>query len=352
MSELATKTRENQSAADPQKRTVLDLIRAQEKAIQIALPRHMTEERFTRTVITEVRRNPALLKCDPMSLLASIMLSAQLGLELGPLGHAYLVPYKREVTFIIGYQGMVDLARRSGQVSSIQAFAVHEGDDFHYQLGLNPDIHHIPASGDSGELTHVYAVAKYKDGGFNFVVLTREDVEKYRARSAAGKNGSGPWGTDYEAMALKTAIRRLWRWLPRSPEMLRAATADETAPREITTDIADVLALDVPESDPQVEDEVEDAEVEPTWEQLISEMAVGDRWADLADLLGEVPEGTKSQLVDAAEHLDVLLDSLDLADRGFAATFGISMSQGKEDLEDAVEKAWVRARELYSEGEG
>lgn len=257
MSQLATATKENAVAkSDPQKRTVLDLINQQKKAIEVALPSHLDTERFTRTVLTEVRRNPALLKCDPMSLLGAVMLSAQLGLELGPLGHAYLVPFKNEVTFIIGYKGMVDLARRSGQVSSIQAFPVYEGDEFSYTYGLNPDIHHVPAEGSERKLTHVYAIAKYKDGGFNFVVLTRDEVDSYMNRSPSANAQSSPWKTDYEAMALKTAIRRLFRWLPVTPEITQIATvADETAPRGISTDVVADLELT------HDEDDIEDAEL-------------------------------------------------------------------------------------------
>jgi recombination protein RecT len=75
------------------------------------------------------------------------------------------------------------------------------------------------------DLTHVYAVAKLEGGEPIFTVLTRNEIEKYRNRSRASK--SGPWVTDFEAMALKTGIRRLFRWLPKSAEMARAAAIDE-----------------------------------------------------------------------------------------------------------------------------
>lgn len=270
MSELATRTKENAAVQkDPAKRTVLDLIHDQQGAIERALPKHLSSERFTRIVLTEVRRNPSLLKCDPMSLLGAVMVSAQLGLEPGPLGHVYLVPYKREVTPIIGYKGYIDLARRSGQVASIQGYAVYPEDEFRYSLGLNPDLVHIPDDDgprDPAKLTHSYAVAHYRDGGYNFVVCTRNRIESSRKRSASGRSSkSSPWTTDYEAMAVKTAVRRLSTWLPVSPEFAAAMQVDEQpAPRQILTDMVEAYdesgeLLDSP--DATDDEDVEDAEI-------------------------------------------------------------------------------------------
>jgi len=106
--------------------TIFDLIQKMTPAIQKALPSQLDPNRLARIVTTEIRRNPKLLKCKKESLLGALMLSAQLGLEPGPLGHCYYVPYKDECQFIIGYKGMIDLARRSGQISSIYAEVVCE----------------------------------------------------------------------------------------------------------------------------------------------------------------------------------------------------------------------------------
>lgn len=261
MSELATRVKEHEVVKDdPAKKTVLHLIHDQQKAIQLALPQHMTAERFTRIVLTEVRRTPQLLGCDPMSLLGSVMLAAQLGLEPGPLGHCYFLPFGREVTFIIGYKGMIDLARRSGQISTISARAVFAGDTFSYRYGLNDDLQHIPARDtglDPEKLTHVYAVAKFKDGGHQFVVLTRSDVESYMKRSPSAKAKQSPWKSDFVAMALKTAVRRLFPFLPISPEVSQAFTyADEAPVHGVSVDILSDLALSMPD-----DEDIEDAEV-------------------------------------------------------------------------------------------
>lgn len=204
----------------------------------LALPRHVTADRLARVALTEVRRNPVLARCDQHSFLGAIMLCAQLGLEPGgPLGHAYLVPFENkkagrlEVQFVIGYRGMIELARRSGQIASIEARAVYEGDRFECRFGLDSDLVHIPDwdsphRGSPEKLRFAYAVAKLKDGGVQFIVLSRRDIEAARA---ASKAASGPWQTNYEEMALKSAVRRLFKWLPISVELAQAIEQDERA---------------------------------------------------------------------------------------------------------------------------
>lgn len=193
-----------------------------------ALPKHVTPERIMRIALTEINKTPKLKECDPIGLFGSIVQSAQLGLELGgALGHAYLVPYGKQAQFIIGYRGMIDLARRSGQMVSLQAHTVHENDEFNFEYGLNEDLRHVPARGERGPMIAVYAVAKLVGGGHQIEVMWKEDVDAVRRSSKAG--GSGPWRDHYEEMAKKTAIRRLFKYLPVSVEMQRAVSLDEQA---------------------------------------------------------------------------------------------------------------------------
>lgn len=242
-------------------KTVLDLIQAQQPAIRRALPSGMSAERFTRIALTEVRRNPKLAACDPYSLLGALMISAQLGLEPGPLGHAYLVPFGKECTLIVGYKGMIDLARRSGNISSIVAREVCENDEFDYAYGLDDYLRHKPTLTDRGKVIAYYAIAKYQDGGHTFLVLSPDEVEKYKKRSKA--RGDGPWVTDYEAMAKKTAVRRLAAFLPLTVEAARALEVDE---QTIDFDLARMEVVekitDTPDTEnPEEAEEAEEAEL-------------------------------------------------------------------------------------------
>ena len=186
------------------------------------------------------------------------------------LGHAYLIPFNtkkngewhKECQLIIGYRGMLDLCRRSGQIQSVNAYCVHEGDDFSYQLGLHPDIHHVPAAtAKPGAMTYVYAVVQLKDGGTQFEVMSRAEIEAVRNNSQgykqAEKNAqkyhkeiNSPWASHFEEMAKKTVLRRMFKYLPMSIEAARAVENEERADRgEKPVDFIDVDWTDKDEAE-------------------------------------------------------------------------------------------------------
>jgi recombination protein RecT len=190
------------------------------------ISRHLNAERLNRIAYTEIRSNPKLLECDPWSLVGGIMKAASLGLEIGNgLGHAYLVPYGKEVTMIPGYRGYIHAALRTGLVKVIQSYPVFQGDQFDYVLGLNPDIRHKPAGNrDPQQLTYVYAFAKM--GTETLIdVMGKHEVEMIRQRSKAANNG--PWVTDYVEMARKTVIRRLCKYLPMNEDLSELGMLEE-----------------------------------------------------------------------------------------------------------------------------
>ncbi|AYK60084.1 MULTISPECIES: recombination protein RecT [Bacillus] len=248
--QLANKVNSVQKEDKP--KTLADYLNDMKPELQKALPEHITPERITRIALTTIRSNPGLQQCSPASLLGAVMQSAQLGLEPGLVGHCYFVPFNKkikgqngapdqwvkEVQFIIGYKGMIDLARRSGHIESIYAHAVYEKDEFDYELGLHPKLVHKPSTGHRGEMTHVYAVAHFKDGGYQFDVFSKQDIENVRLRSKSKDNG--PWQTDYEEMAKKTVIRRMWKYLPISIEIQRQVAQDETVRKDITAEAQSV----------------------------------------------------------------------------------------------------------------
>lgn len=219
--------------------------------LAMALPKHMSSDRMARIVTTEIRKTPALADANMQSFLGAVVQCSQLGLEPGgALGHAYLLPFgngkakdgKSNVQLIIGYRGMIDLARRSGQIISISARTVREGDDFHYEYGLNEDLKHTPKADESAPITYVYAVARLKDGGSQFEVMTFNQIESVRKQSKAGDKG--PWMTHWEEMAKKTVIRRLFKYLPVSIEIQQAVILDEKAEAGISQDNEMILDAD------------------------------------------------------------------------------------------------------------
>lgn len=196
--------------------------------IAMALPAHLTPERMIRLACTEFSKNPALQRCNQTSVFGAIIQAAQLGLEIGVLGQAYLVPYKDTCQLIPGYKGLIALARRSGEVSSIETHIVYENDEFDLELGLESKIKHKPyLDGERGMPRLVYGVARFKDGGHHLEWMSIEDVHKIRARSKA--SASGPWVSDYAQMVRKTLIRRMMNYLPMSIELSNAIQLSDAA---------------------------------------------------------------------------------------------------------------------------
>ena len=282
------KARASAVAATSKPGTMLDIVRSKsfQSQMAMALPKNLTAERLTRIVMTEVRKTPALLNCNQESFFGAVLQCAQLGLEPGSaLGHCYLLPFgngkardgRPNCQLIIGYRGMIDLARRSGQIQSINAYVVHEADDFEYELGLHPDIHHKPSPlADRGPVTYVYAVAVLKGGGVQFEVMSRAEVEAVRAQSKAGK--SGPWVTHWDEMARKSVVRKLFKYLPVSIEAVRAVEIDEKSDRGEAITEEDFINAEYVEKgvnlNPVTPQEPQEEEAQATVEQSAPEYAL------------------------------------------------------------------------------
>ena len=253
--------------------TMQAYIKRMEGEIKKALPSVLTPERFTRIVLSALSTNPKLQETTPESFLGAMMTAAQLGMEPNtPLGQAYLLPYynskKRclECQFQLGYKGLIDLAYRSGEVSTIQAHVVYEHDKFSYAYGLEPQLEHVPAMGDRGSPTHVYAVFRTKDGGYSFGVMSIDDVRRHAQRYSKSFE-DGPWHTNFEEMAKKTVLKRILKYAPLKSDFVRGVSQDGAIHTELSDDMfstpaayIDVDAVEVDESTGEVIEAVESSD--------------------------------------------------------------------------------------------
>lgn len=214
------------AVTEKKQKTIFDVIQAGAKQFATALPKHINSDRFVRIAITTIRQNPKLAQCNQESLLGALMVSAQLGLEPGVLGQCYLIPYGRECQFQIGYKGMIELLRRSGQLKDIYAYSVYENDEFEMTYGLDRDLKHKPNLQNKGNFIGCYCVAVLKDDARAFEYMTKEEIEAH-GKKFSKTYGNGPWKTDFEAMAHKTVVKRMLKWLPLSVEFLEMANKDE-----------------------------------------------------------------------------------------------------------------------------
>ena len=249
-----------QSAQVSQKpKKMQDYIKKMQGEIAKALPSVLTPERFTRITLSALSTNSKLAETTPQSFLGAMMTAAQLGLEPNtPLGQAYLIPYRNhgvlECQFQLGYKGLIDLAYRSGEVSTIQAHVVYENDEFEYELGLEPKLRHVPAKSDRGDPVFFYAVFRTKDGGYGFDVMSVDDVRAH-AKKYSKAFSNGPWQTNFEEMAKKTVLKRVLKYAPLKTDFVRGLSADETIKTQISEEMFSVPDETVIEADGYAVDE-------------------------------------------------------------------------------------------------
>lgn len=216
--------------------TVGQFITRLQPEIARALPKGMDADRIARLALTVVRQSDiearkagkpqnSLANCKPESFAGSLLTASALGLEPGVNGEAYLVPYNGECTLIVGYQGYAKLFWQHPLARHLDAQAVRENDDFDFSYGLAQYLRHKPLRrGERGRITEYWAAAELSTGASAFVVLTAEEVKKLRG----GKVGpSGQIKDPMSWMERKTALRQLFKLLPKSTTLIAALAVDE-----------------------------------------------------------------------------------------------------------------------------
>ncbi|MCK9570016.1 recombinase RecT [Candidatus Pacearchaeota archaeon] len=245
----ASSERKNE-VAEKRNDHALSMVKALEVSYKSALPSHVTMEHFSRALLTEFRRTPALMDCTRESVGSGVLMFAQLGLMLGVNGAGWLIPFNnkrgtKEAVSVIGYQGLIDLCYRSDRVESVCADVVCENDVFEYEQGLEQKLRHKPElRGTRGKPYAVYAIANIKGSSRPvYVVLNAEEVETVKNSSPGARKSDSPWNGNFATeMWKKTAIRRLCKYLPKSVELSAALdfeTRQETEMKEVDATVAD-----------------------------------------------------------------------------------------------------------------
>ncbi|TGB34369.1 recombinase RecT [Burkholderia thailandensis] len=300
--------------------SVKQFFESQKGTLAAVLPRHVSPDRMLKIALGALRTTPKLMECTVESLMGAVVQCSQLGLEPNtPLGHAYLIPFEKkkkvgnqwvtdkvETQIVIGYKGLIDLARRSGQVVSIAAHAVHEHDHFDYAFGLDEKLEHKPAMSARGRVIAFYAVAKLVGGGHAFEVMSAEQVNEIRDTSQnykfARDKEKTVWGQHYEEMGRKTVLRRLFKYLPVSIELASAAAIDDVGASGRSQALDTVLDGDY--ITPTDDEQGDDGEIDPP-------AGLTDQRAQQSDMTPPSYDDLLAQIqkADDPEVLAVVLDS-------------------------------------------
>lgn len=225
---------------------LLTFLNKSRSAIEMALPKHLNPDRMVRLALTCFSTTPALRNCTPQSILASIVVASQLGLEPGVAGQAYLIPYKATCTLVPGWQGLVGLLNNTGRATAWTG-AVFEGDEWEFQLGSAPKCRHIPGQnyGDPEKLQWAYACGKV-NGSEQPVVEAWPVSRIERHRDRYNKVGNRHYSFEnFEMYARKVVLLQVLKYMPRSIELNNAIVASDAAELGKSTTVENGVIVEV-----------------------------------------------------------------------------------------------------------
>jgi len=224
--------------------------------------RNITPQKIRATIAEAMMGNPKLAKCTPVSVFRSALLACRLDLDASGYhnGASFIDRWNSreqqvECSLQMGYGAMVDLATRDGRIRSFTVAEVYDCDEFDYRLGTTRMITHVPSDErpPKSVLTHCYAIAWYPDNGYEFVVMTRQEIERIRdTYSATRKDGSvisKAWNNEFGQMGCKTALHRLVKRLPVNPILGEAIERSHVADGMILTDNRNTTSPEVAAGD-------------------------------------------------------------------------------------------------------
>jgi len=240
--------------------TFKNLIEKYKSDFAMLVPKTMDPEKVFRLAISAVRRTPKLLECDQLTIVGAMLEATSCGLEVNtPMKESFLIPFqnnktgKLEAQLIVGYRGYIKMFLNSPRGVTIFGAAVREHDIFDYSYGTSEFLLHKPVksgkSVDRGPIVAFYAYARMDQNAYRFIVMSVEDVNIIRDTYSAGyksahernKDDESPWVSNYEDMGIKTCIRGLEPFIPKSAEVQRAIHADMTSINPLDADYIDVL---------------------------------------------------------------------------------------------------------------
>jgi recombination protein RecT len=224
--------------------TFRNLIDKYKADFNLLIPKHMDPEKVFRLALSAVRRNPKLLECDQLTVIGAMLEATSCGLEVNtPMKEAYLVPFMNnrragvlEAQLIVGYRGFIKMFLNSPKGVTLFGAAVREKDVFDYAYGTSSFLLHKPPMGadDRGDIIAFYACAEMLNHGKVFIVMSLKDVHHvrdtyssgYKSAHDKGKDDESPWVSNFEDMGIKTCIRALEPFIPKSADIQRALDAD------------------------------------------------------------------------------------------------------------------------------
>lgn len=301
---------------------IMDLIEGRKDIYLQLLPQGTNVNRFVKTAMIAVHKNPKIRQCSPSSILLAIDQAATYGLEVNSqLGEAAMIPYGNEVQFIIEYRGLLKLAWNSGLIRAIDYDKICENDKYRYSKGKSLNFLHKPNLKGRGEAIAYYAIAELKTGATVMMLMGVDEIREHGKRFSKGYSSkTSPWQTDFEAMAIKTVLRQLCdKKLPKSDgsngQLLSSAAHIEDIPED---DVKTSMDMEI-----KIEPEPEKTQQDIVMERYVSLVKglcsdIRKRGGDpdpimmnitgaIVPIQGEIPDIRKKAIEKLTEYLATLI---------------------------------------------
>ena len=194
---------------------------------------------FISSIMTVVNTSNRLKECSTATILSAASIAAALKLPINPsLGFAYIVPYKGQAQFQIGWKGLIQLAERSNQYRKLHAGKVYEGQikDIDFITG---DI--IRGEKISDKVVGYVAYMELINGFNKTIYMTIDEIKDHAAKYSQSyaydfKYGrkTSVWSTNFDSMAKKTVMKLLLSKYgimsidTKSTDMAKALQADQS----------------------------------------------------------------------------------------------------------------------------
>lgn len=174
---------------------------------------------------------------DSDSIIHAVVEASRYELPLNKeMGCVYIIPYRgkqNKAQMQLGYKGYIQLALRTGQYKTISVVPVHEGQLVNIDPHLGNEYNWSNKKSD--KIIGYSAMFLLLDGFAKEVYMTTEEAERHGKKYSEtykSKNDwvrkNSKWSTDFDAMAQKTALKRLInKWGPKSTLVQRAIDKDQ-----------------------------------------------------------------------------------------------------------------------------
>ena len=189
---------------------------------------------FITSISSVVQNNALLQKAEVNSIIMGAAVAASMDLPLNAnLGYAALVPFNSKgggcfAQFQIMTKGWTELFIRTGQCQSLINEIVYEGQLVKKNKFTGEYVFDEDAK-KSNKIIGYMAYFRLTNGYEKTEFMTVEEVKAHAQRfSQTFRSGAGIWKDSFDAMALKTVLKKLLtKWAPKSIEIQKAALFDQ-----------------------------------------------------------------------------------------------------------------------------